>query len=152
IAVCGLINPHAAIAGRREGIPVVWMITDSRTPTILRRLTMPLVRSMADAVLFNGRALIDLHLGRRSMKLPSFVYYSPVDTNRFTPSVERRLRTRQLLGIPNDAQVVGAVANITPQKGIEYFIRAAAEIHRAVPGTWFLIVGASFKNHAYERQ
>jgi glycosyltransferase involved in cell wall biosynthesis len=36
------------------------------------------------------------------------------------------------------------VANITPQKGIEYFIRAAAIIGQRMPEVWFVIVGARF--------
>jgi glycosyltransferase involved in cell wall biosynthesis len=113
---------------------------------------MPLVKQLSNAVMFNGRAMADLHLARRSLNLPYFVYYSPVDTARFSPSPERRLVTRRLLGIPNDAAVVGTVANLNPQKGIEYFIRAAVMIQRTREDAWFVIVGASFGTHrAYER-
>jgi glycosyltransferase involved in cell wall biosynthesis len=114
---------------------------------------MPLVEKLSDAVLFNGRAMANLHLAHRQFNLPYFVYYSPVDTERFIPSTERRLATRRLLGIPNDASVVGVVANLNPQKGIEYFIRAAVMIHRSRSDTWFVIVGARFGTHlAYERE
>jgi glycosyltransferase involved in cell wall biosynthesis len=37
------------------------------------------------------------------------------------------------------------VANINPQKGIEYFVRAAAGIRAAVPEARFLLVGASYE-------
>jgi glycosyltransferase involved in cell wall biosynthesis len=69
------------------------------------------------------------------------------------PSPERRKRTRRELGIPFDAAVVGTVANLNPQKGIEYFIRAASLIHRRHPDCWFMVVGASYDTHAdYVRQ
>jgi glycosyltransferase involved in cell wall biosynthesis len=153
VLVCGLVNPHAAIAGRREGVPVVWMITDSRAPVVLRRLLMPLVERLSSAVLFNGKAMADLHLGKGSLKVPSFIFFPPVDTDRFVPSAARRIATRRLLGIPSQAPVVGMVANLNPQKGIEYFLRAASIIQRSKPETWFILVGAPFGTHrAYENQ
>jgi SAM-dependent methyltransferase len=47
---------------------------------------------------------------------------------------------------------VGTVANINPQKGIEYFIRSAGLIYRARPDTWFLISGATYETHISYRQ
>jgi glycosyltransferase involved in cell wall biosynthesis len=153
VLVCGLVNPHAAIAGRREGVPVVWMITDSRAPAALRRLLMPLVERLASAVLFNGKALADLHLRKSGLKVPSFIFFPPVDTDRFVPSAARRNATRRLLGIPSQAPVVGMVANLNPQKGVEYFLRAASIIQQSRPETWFILVGAPFGTHrAYENQ
>ena len=39
----GLVNPHGAIAGRLEGVPIVWQILDTLPPRALRRGLMPLV-------------------------------------------------------------------------------------------------------------
>lgn len=147
VVVCGLANPHSAIAARLENLPVVWQITDSHTPSILRRLMMPIVGKCADAVMFNGQATLDLHAGGNAMELPSFVYYPPVDTRRFNDSHRSRLAARKRLDIPENAFVVGMVANLNPMKGIEYFIRAASIVYREVPHSRFLVVGAKYETH-----
>ena len=48
---------------------------------------------------------------------------------------------------------MGSVSNLNPQKGIEYFIRAAHRVAAEMDDVWFLIVGASYDTHrAYERR
>lgn len=146
VLVCGLANPHAAIAARREGVPVVWQILDS-APAALRRLTMPLVERLADSLMFDGQALVDLHAPGGLKNIHSVVYYPPVDTKRFDVSPERRLAAREALGIPAADPVVGMVANLNPLKGIEYFVRASGFVYRCLPGCWFFVVGASYDTH-----
>jgi mannosyltransferase len=97
--------------------------------------------------MFTGSGLINVHSGKSGVGLPHFVFYPPVDTRTFAPSPERRHATRQRLGIPDDALVVGTIANLVPQKGLENFIGAAAIIQRDIPGAWFLLVGAIFPGH-----
>ncbi len=147
LVVGGLVNPHSAIAARLEHIPVVWKIVDSRSPRVLRRVLMPLVDRLADSVMYDGQALVQLHCGLKPPKVPSFVYFPPVDTQRFAPSAERRAQGRARLGIPADAPVIGMVANLNPQKGIEFFIRAASRIHKQRPDAWFVSVGARYETH-----
>lgn len=147
VRIGGLVNPHAAFAARRAGAAVVWQIVDSRAPAPLRRLAMPFVRRLADVVMFDGEALIELHGGRDSIPVPTFVYFPPVDTTRFVPSVERRRAMREQLGIPPDAQVVGTVSSLNPMKGIEHFLAAAALIAADRPETWFVVVGDAPASH-----
>lgn len=146
VQISGLVNPHAAIAARRRGAAVVWQIVDSRAPGPLRVAAMALVRRYADAVMFNGDALIDLHRAR-SLLVPTFVYYPPVDTDQFVPSGERRRRVREELGIPLDAPLVGTVSNLTPLKGLETFFAAAARVAAARPDAHFAVVGSAPASH-----
>jgi len=48
---------------------------------------------------------------------------------------------RQELGLAGVDAVVGTIAQLSPQKGITYFLQAIPMIRQAVPGTRFLIVG-----------
>lgn len=148
VLAAGLLNTHAAIAGRLEQIPVVWKILDSRTPATLRSILMPLASHVADALMFTGHRVMEAHLGSRRVDIPTFVYSPPVATNRFRQSNERRLATRRSLNIPEGAPVVGMVANLNPQKGIEYFIRAAAVVYAANPEVHFLVVGSHYAAHS----
>src|SRR5690348_4977826 len=111
VQIGGLVNPHAAFAARRAGAAVVWQIVDSRAPAPLRRVAMPFVRRLADAVMFDGEALVALHGGRETLRVPAFVYFPPVDTERFVPSAVDRRAVREELGIPADAPVVGTVSS-----------------------------------------
>ena len=147
VLIGGLLNPHSAIAGRLEKVPVVWQVVDTRPPWLVRRAAMQLTSRLSDAVMFNGRALIHAHLGGHPLDRPYSVYYAPVDTAAFDASLDRRVLMREELGIPQDAIVVGTVANLNPQKGIEYFIRSASRVYRAEPKTRFLVVGASYETH-----
>jgi glycosyltransferase involved in cell wall biosynthesis len=147
VQIGGLVNPHAAYAARRQGAAVVWQIVDSRSPALLRRSAMLLVRRLADAAMFDGAGLVSLH-GGASLSLPTFVYYPPVDTERFVPSRERREEVRAELGIPPDVPVVGTVSNLVPMKGLENFVAAAGSIAAARPETRFVVVGSTLASHA----
>lgn len=146
VQIGGLVNPHAALAARRRGAAVVWQIVDSRPPALVRRSAMVLVRRLADAVMFDGESLIPLHEAR-SLALPTFVYYPPVDTKRFVPDRERGQQTRAELGFPPEAKVVGTVSSLVPMKGLENFIAAAGLIAKTDPDTRFVIVGSTLSSH-----
>lgn len=67
------------------------------------------------------------------------------DTGRFDPSAvppARRAALRSSLGIPEDAQVVGAVGRLVAEKGYRELFTAARLVRRAKPHVAFLVVGA----------
>jgi len=144
VEVNGLVNPQAAIAGSSEGVPVVWQILDTRTPALLRALIAPLVRHLASAVMTTGLAVAKLHgvldLGERLVP-----FFPPVDTTLFRPNGTSREAARRLLGLGANDLVIGSVANITPQKGLEHFIGAAEQIRRHEPGVKFILLGRAME-------
>jgi glycosyltransferase involved in cell wall biosynthesis len=148
VSIGGLVNPHAAFAARRRGAGIVWQIVDAGSPVPLRRAAMRFVRRYADAVLFDGEALIAAHGGRESLDMPVFVYFPPVDIERFAPSAENRASLRQELGIPPAAPLVGTVSHLTPLKALENFLGAAVRISTALPETRFVVVGSAPESHA----
>ena len=52
-----------------------------------------------------------------------------------------RPKTREELGIPRDAYVIGTVGRITKQKAPDVFVRMAAEVKKQIPEAFFLMVG-----------
>lgn len=137
-----LVPPHGALAARRAGLPLVWQIVDTRPPAPVQAAIMPLVRRYADVTMFCGQALAPRYTGSRPMPMPTEIFYPPVDTKLFRVSPERRRSTRERYRIPVDAPVVGMVGNLNPQKGWEYFVRAAGLMYRTHPDMWFMLVGA----------
>ena len=66
--------------------------------------------------------------------------YNGVDLARFaSPSDSSGIRRR--LGIPEEAPLIGTVANFAVEKGYPYLLDAAREILRKKPEAWFLFVG-----------
>ncbi len=147
VVVAGLANPHAAIAAHLEGRAVVWQILDTRTPTVAKHAVLPFVRRMADVVMTTGTGLADFHPGVTKFGDRWIPFYSPVDLVQFRPDRARGSLARQRLGISPESEVVGLVGNITPQKGIEYFIAAARAIGASRPEATFLIVGRVMESH-----
>jgi glycosyltransferase involved in cell wall biosynthesis/SAM-dependent methyltransferase/uncharacterized protein YbaR (Trm112 family) len=152
VQVAGLVNPHAALAARAEDVPVVWQLVDGRTPAVLRRMLTPVVGRLADVLMFTGQRIAELHTDGVLPRQTSLVFYPPVDPDIFRPRPELRAQARTALGIPEAGAVIGMVANFNPQKGVEDFVRAAAQVVQAVPGCHFVAVGATYATHArYER-
>lgn len=147
VRVIGLLNLQAGVAARMEGVPVVWQIGDSRPPQLIRRAYMPMINTLADTILFTGRRLVELHGGEGAMRVPWFAYYPPVDTDRFRPNPPARVETRRRLGIPLESTVIGIIANLNPQKGIDHFIQIASILHCRCSTNWYLIVGERYHSH-----
>jgi glycosyltransferase involved in cell wall biosynthesis len=147
LVIGGLVNPQGVFAARAEGAAVVWQIVDTRIPLLLRAAMMPAVDRLADAVMFGAEGLVGLHPGARHLRVPTAVSRPAVDTTRFVPSEDRRRTAREHFGVPHDAPLVGTLANVNPQKGIEHFVRAAGAVARARPDAWFLIIGERDANN-----
>jgi glycosyltransferase involved in cell wall biosynthesis len=126
----------------------VWQVLDLGTPRPLRRPLTRFAERTGDALMFAGDALRREHLGSRRARVPSVVFYPPVDTGLFRPDAVARSEVRAELGIPDGAPVVGALANLTPAKGLEQLVRAAGPINAERPDAWFVVVGERFATHA----
>jgi glycosyltransferase involved in cell wall biosynthesis len=151
VQVGGLVNPHAAIAARLEGVGVVWQLLDTRAPMVLRRLLMPWVLKLADVVMTTGVGVARVHPGAAGLGPRLVPFYPPVDTSVFKADAGRRAAARDQLGIASGAPLIGTVANLTPQKGLEHFIVVAGELHARRPDARFVILGSAMETQgAYE--
>jgi glycosyltransferase involved in cell wall biosynthesis len=87
---------------------------------------------------------------RRSIRYPrgiGFLRMPPVETvhHGAEPAVLERPPSgdgvRAELGIPEDAPLVGTVANLKAHKGLDQLLEAAVEVRRRVPSARFVVVG-----------
>ena len=70
------------------------------------------------------------------------VIYPAVELDRFDPArLPSPSDARRELGLPVDGFVIGAVARLQSQKGLNVFIDAAAAISKNRPAPYFVIVG-----------
>ncbi|MDA8218111.1 MAG: glycosyltransferase, partial [Dehalococcoidales bacterium] len=147
VQVGGLVNPHAAIAAQLEHRAVVWQLLDTRAPMPLRRLLMPWVIALADVVMTTGLGVARVHPGAMSLGSRLVPFYPPVDTSVFRSDPGRRAAARDELRIAAEAPLVGTIANLTPQKGLEHFITVADELYESRPDVRFVILGSAMQTH-----
>lgn len=57
------------------------------------------------------------------------------------PFCEEITRQKRIFGLPSDSYIVGCVAKLRKEKGIEYLLKAVPMVLEAFPSTVFLIVG-----------
>ena len=144
------------VAGRLAGVTVVWHVRDrietdylpSRVVRIFRRLA----RLIPHAIITNSQATLDtLHLGsqeddlsgRSSWSGLSRVVHDGFDFSIAPDAVEK----------PDDLLRVGLIGRISPWKGQDVFLRAAAIVHELFPRVRFQIIGsAMFGEGKYEEE
>jgi glycosyltransferase involved in cell wall biosynthesis/SAM-dependent methyltransferase/uncharacterized protein YbaR (Trm112 family) len=147
VQIGGLVNPHAAIAAKLEHVPVVWQLLDTRAPLPVAVTAMAFVRRLADAVLSTGRSVASWHPGSAAIEDRLVLFFPPVETDTFRPGRKDRPSVRTDWGVPDDAPVVGCVANINPQKGIVELVRAFALVRDRVPNARLVLIGAEHSTH-----
>ncbi len=70
------------------------------------------------------------------------VVYNSLETERYAPATaDQRTTFRQQWNFPEDAVVIGVVANLRPIKALDVFIAAARLVADKVPAARFCIVG-----------
>lgn len=69
------------------------------------------------------------------------VIFNGIDVENINSQLFENGITRELLGIRNDAYVIGMVGRISAQKSPDVFVRAAAKIRDCIPESHFIIVG-----------
>lgn len=147
VQICGLMNPHGAIAARLENKPIVWQLLGTTAPKLLRFLLMPLVTRLAHVVMTTGYQVAKLHPGALNAADRLVVFFPPVDTQVFCPNMEKRAQARCELGIQPDEVLVGTVGNFNKLKGHDVFVKAAAEIYRQEKSARFRVLGTHTPTH-----
>lgn len=125
------------------GVPVarlcgVPLICQFHHPANRRYLYLWLVKH-ADRLVFPSEFTRSIVQNR--LRADGVVIYNGVDTERFTPAVERRFDLRKSLDIPEDALVFGQVAALQPHKRQDLLIRAFSAALGALPNAYLVLVG-----------
>lgn len=72
-----------------------------------------------------------------------------VNLSRYQVNTDDK-KIRKDLGIEEKADIVGIVGRLEPPKGHEFFLRAAKEILKNHPGTFFVVVGSGYLRESLE--
>lgn len=139
-------NVFAVPAARFAGVPVVIASirdTGMGPTTLVRTHLHRLVCSLADCVLVNAEAIRQWLIEQGYNEEKIVVIRNGIDLSRFS-HLRGTTGLRQDLGLPAHAPLVVVLARLIPQKGLETFLEAAAEVSRRHPEVRFLIVGDVF--------
>lgn len=79
------------------------------------------------------------------------VIFNGIDVENINSQLFENGITRELLGIRNDAYIIGMVGRISAQKSPDVFVRAAAKIRDSIPESYFIIVGDGDQRSEIER-
>jgi glycosyltransferase involved in cell wall biosynthesis len=131
-----------AIPPARLVAPVVIASIRDRAPylTPMQKRVQRYACQFADCVLVNAEAVKDWLIGEGYDESNIVVIRNGVDLSRFdAPDAGDRIR--QELGFEPGTPLVTVVSRLTPLKGIENFLEAAAALKPRYPHVRFLIVG-----------
>jgi len=80
------------------------------------------------------------------------IVYNGIDTNEFRPAEREKIEQKQKeLGIYKDSVIIGTVARLASEKGIDILIRAAKEVIKFIPRAKFLIIGEGPERRKLEK-
>jgi glycosyltransferase involved in cell wall biosynthesis len=148
-------NVFAIPAARLAHVPLILAsIRDQGVYlTPAQKLLQKWVCSLADKILVNAESIQDwlLEQGYQAHKIVlirnglDLALYNGKDarnTNEMTRD-QKKLRTE--LKIPESVPLVLMMSRLNPQKGVDDFIKAAAQVKRVHPDAWFLVAGGKLE-------
>lgn len=119
----------------------------------LSRLTFQLecfLSRFADLIIVNSHAGRAYHLAHGFPAKKMVVIPNGIDTERFKPDIEARVRVRTEWRIPDQKILIGLVGRLDPMKDHPTFLRAAALLYQQRQDVCFVCVGTGAENYAQE--
>lgn len=103
---------------------------------------LAIVLSLSDYVIAISKAVANAFYRCHETSKVTLVYNGvSFEQAAANPALEAQLR--QKYGVKPTAPIVAQVTNLTPVKGCEDFVHAAAQVHKAIPEAVFLLVGGA---------
>jgi glycosyltransferase involved in cell wall biosynthesis len=137
---CDRAVPHAALAGKLAGVPILCNIHDVVRAWFLPRYVRYLNMTARIVVDSQATALHCLQAGMKKEKLQ--VIYECFEMERYLRVTEtERKALRSEWGLCENEVAIGLVGQVLRYKGHEEFIQAAATVMEKIPAVRFYIVG-----------
>lgn len=146
----GLLALHAVFAAKITRRPLVWHLIGTLYPGSLVKIIRPLFSWNAIIILPTNKTK-KYYLGSQFENYKVKIIFEPVDIRVYQKTQkikEENESIRSMYHIPLDAYVVGFIGNISPIKGLEFFLDVAKHLKdRSATRVCFVIVGKAQKGH-----
>ena len=120
----GSTQYKGAIAGKLARKKVIWHLTASYTPWPFRWV-FGLLSPLADGFIFASKKTRDYYSPHIKCTRPEIIIPAPVDIQHFSPDSEQPDANEAKAD--SRKTIIGTVAHVSPVKGLDTFIRFAAE-------------------------
>lgn len=134
---------------------MVWGVRNSKMDLgrydWLRGLSFQIERflsPLADLIIVNSHVAMGDHIEQGFPAHKMIVIPNGIDTEKFKPDCEARLKFREEWGIGADTLLIGLVARLDPMKDHQSFLQAAALLSRQRQDVRFICVGAGPEDYA----
>lgn len=132
----------ASIVSRLTGVPLVWLMNDTKVPGVVLAMFRRFA-SLCQDFIFASHRSSDYYHSHIPAGAHTAVIQSMVDLDSFDPTVDWP-GDEDFVASLGDATVIGMIANINSVKGIETFIRVAARARASGRDTRFVVIGSVF--------
>lgn len=140
----------AALASKLTGVPLLWLLNDTSLPRYIRHI-FQFVAGLGASFVFASHKTGQYYGPLLPSKAKRTVIQSMVDLDEFHPAGSYR-GDEDLIASWGEDFVVGAIANVSPVKGLEIFVRVAARAKAAGRNYRFVIVGQTYKRQEKLRE
>lgn len=131
----------AVLAARLADKKVLWHLNDTSVPGFIRLIFKRCSR-FADGFIFASERTRDYYSAFIPSGKKSYLIPAPVDTKVFDLNTVQPVD----LGLPERTKVVGMVANINRLKGLDVFVKTAAQFKSWNDEVYFVVVGPVYEN------
>ena len=136
VTVNGVTNLQPVISALMSNRKVLWYFNDMATPKVFVTLVSPLFQH-PNVQLAVATDAISEHYGLRA-RSPILYLPAPVP---LPEGYDDEPVSREALGLPSDAVIVGFIGNLVPIKGVDDLIRAVIPIMRQRADVHAVVVG-----------
>ena len=132
------------IAGKIAGLKVIWHLNDTYKPLVIRKI-FSVVSRFSNEFIFASEATKSYYKSLLKRETKGYVIPSGVNTKKFDPKVKYK-GDELIISKMKNKFIIGMIANISPEKGIDDFVRAASKVNAKVKDCHFLVIGRIFEN------
>jgi glycosyltransferase involved in cell wall biosynthesis len=142
IQAVGAHHFQGPMLASKLGKPLVWQLHSSILSAPLRKVVAPVISRQADSVMTNGCKVGRAFWGDNNRPPNQFVFYAPVDSDKYAPNPQARFAARHDLGCKGSEIIVGTIGNRVWQKNHNLLIKAAGGLTELYPKLRFVVFGA----------
>lgn len=145
------VNPVPAVAARRLGIPVIWLVTEMLLENEYTNDAVAFMNQHSDLIVGISHTMLAPYLRYGLSYKTNVLYPAWNGTVRSGTNAVYRKTLRDNLRLTEGNPLVAFIAaDLVPKKGLEHFIFMSTVLSQSLPAARFLIVGNPTERGYYD--